>query len=61
MDPEIWGPSAWIFLHTITLNYPNNPTIYDKQNYKNFLLIYIIFCLVNGVQKIIYIIYKNIQ
>ena len=36
MDPEIWGPSAWIFLHTITLNYPNNPTIYDKQNYKNF-------------------------
>ena len=36
MDPEIWGPSTWIFLHTITLNYPNNPTIYDKQNYKNF-------------------------
>ena len=38
MDPEIWGPSAWIFLHTITLNYPNNPTIQDKQNYKNFFI-----------------------
>ena len=38
MDPEIWGPNAWIFLHTITLNYPNNPTMYDKQNYKNFFV-----------------------
>lgn len=38
MDPEIWGPHAWVFLHTITLNYPNNPTIYDKQNYKNFFI-----------------------
>ena len=38
MDPEIWGPPAWIFLHSITLNYPNNPTIYDKQYYKNFFI-----------------------
>ena len=46
MDPEIWGPPAWIFLHTITLNYPNNPTIYDKQNYKKFFtnLNYILPC-----------------
>ena len=36
MDPEVWGPHGWIFLHTITLNYPKNPTIYDKQNYKTF-------------------------
>ena len=38
MDPEIWGPHAWIFLHTVTLNYPNNPTMYDKQHYKNFFI-----------------------
>ena len=38
MDPEIWGPHAWIFLHSITLNYPNNPTMYDKQHYKNFFI-----------------------
>jgi hypothetical protein len=38
MNPEIWGPNAWIFLHTITLNYPNNPSIYDKQYYKNFFM-----------------------
>ena len=36
MDPEIWGSHAWIFLHTITLNYPKNPTLYDKKIYKNF-------------------------
>lgn len=38
MDPEVWGPSTWIFLHTITLNYPHNPTMYDKQYYKNFFI-----------------------
>ena len=36
MDPTIWGPPAWFFLHTITLNYPNNPTKKDKINYKKF-------------------------
>lgn len=38
MDPEVWGPHAWIFLHTVTLNYPNNPNIYTKEKYKNFFL-----------------------
>jgi hypothetical protein len=35
-NTNIWGPSAWNFLHTITFNYPNNPTYNDKENYKNF-------------------------
>ena len=33
---NIWGPPAWTFLHTITFNYPNNPSVQDKQNYYNF-------------------------
>lgn len=36
MKPEVWGPSAWLFLHTITLAYPSNPTFADKNNYKMF-------------------------
>tara|TARA_Y100000817_G_scaffold314212_1_gene312307 strand:- start:914 stop:1306 length:393 start_codon:yes stop_codon:yes gene_type:complete len=36
MEPKIWGPHAWIFLHTITLNYPENPNQIEKQNYKSF-------------------------
>ena len=36
MDPNIWGSHAWLFLHTITLNYPDNPTKFDMDNYKKF-------------------------
>jgi hypothetical protein len=34
--PEYWGRCAWIFLHSITMAYPDNPTDSDKLNYKNF-------------------------
>lgn len=34
MHPEIWGPSGWIFLHTITFNYPINPTPEQKMKHK---------------------------
>ena len=37
MRPEIWGPHAWIFLHSVTLEYPDNPTDEDKQNMINFI------------------------
>ena len=33
MEPEIWGPHAWQFLHSITLSYPDNPTFEDKNNH----------------------------
>ena len=36
MDPNIWGPHGWYFLHSITLAYPDNPTENDKTIYKNF-------------------------
>lgn len=36
LDPRIWGPKAWFFLHSVALNYPKNPTDQDKQNYKQF-------------------------
>jgi len=38
MDPEIWGPKAWFFIHNIALTYPRNPNINDKQMYKNFFI-----------------------
>ena len=37
-SPKIWGPSAWKFIHTIALSYPDNPTPFDKENYKAFFL-----------------------
>ncbi len=36
MDPKIWGPSAWLFMHYITLSYPNKPSDDDKHNMKQF-------------------------
>jgi hypothetical protein len=36
MQPEIWGPYAWNFLHIITITYPINPSEDDKHNYKTF-------------------------
>ena len=36
MEAKIWGPHAWIFLHSITMAYPENPTEQDKKDYTNF-------------------------
>ena len=38
MLTSVWGPSAWHFLHTMSFNYPINPTCYDKRNYRNHIL-----------------------
>lgn len=38
MDSEIWGPKGWFFLHTITFNYPDNPTPNEKAQYYNFFM-----------------------
>ena len=38
MDPEIWGPKTWFFLHSITFNYPINPMPKDKENMLSFVL-----------------------
>ena len=36
MNQNIWGSSMWFSLHTITMNYPNNPTYIDAEEYKKF-------------------------
>lgn len=34
MLPQYWGPPGWIFLQSIAMTYPDNPTAQDKQNYQ---------------------------
>ena len=36
MEPNIWGPHAWFFLHTVALMYPEQPNELEKQHYLNF-------------------------
>jgi hypothetical protein len=35
---SVWGPSVWHNLHTISFNYPVNPTVEQKKQYRNFVL-----------------------
>ena len=37
MLTSVWGPSLWHYLHTMSFNYPVNPSSEDKKNYKNFV------------------------
>lgn len=37
MQPNIWGPGAWIFLHSISLHYPDFPTVQDKKIMYDFV------------------------
>jgi len=34
----VWGPTQWHMLHTISFNYPTNPTNEQKTNYRNYIL-----------------------
>jgi len=36
MNQNLWGPHLWFSLHTMSFNYPVNPTIEDKKNYNFF-------------------------
>lgn len=35
---SVWGPPQWHMLHTISFNYPNQPTEDDKRYYRDFIL-----------------------
>ena len=38
MLTTVWGPGIWHYLHTMSFNYPVNPTASDKRHYREFVL-----------------------
>jgi len=34
----VWGPSMWHYLHTMSFNYPVDPTCDDKLRYREFII-----------------------
>ena len=46
MHPDLWGPGTWKLLHSITFNYPKEPTSRDKEIHANFFnsLQYVLPC-----------------
>lgn len=37
LDPEIWGPHYWFFLHTIAISYPIKPNDVTKKIYYSLI------------------------
>lgn len=46
MLTSVWGPGLWHYLHTMSFNYPVNPTQKDKREYMNFIksLVHVLPC-----------------
>ena len=38
LDPDVWGPHFWFFLHTIAISYPNRPNDVTKKKYYEFIM-----------------------
>jgi hypothetical protein len=38
MLTTVWGPAMWHYLHTMSFNYPVNPTVENKKHYRDFVL-----------------------
>lgn len=38
MLTTVWGPSIWLFLHTMSFNYPDDPSLLQKKQYMGFIL-----------------------
>lgn len=38
MLTSVWGPALWFFLHTMSFNYPVQPTEEQKHHYRDFVL-----------------------
>ena len=38
MLTSVWGPSLWHYLHTMSFNYPVNPTNVQKKYHKQFIM-----------------------
>jgi len=36
LDPNVWGPHYWFFLHTVSLSYPHHPNAVTKKKYYDF-------------------------
>ena len=37
LDPKVWGPHYWFFLHTLAMTYPHYPNTISKKKYYEFI------------------------
>ena len=51
LDPSVWGPHYWFFLHTISMTYPYHPNAVTKKKYYEFIQNLPLFIPVNEISK----------
>lgn len=51
LDPKIWGPHYWFFLHTVAMTYPHHPNAVTKKKYYEFIQNIPLFIPVNEISK----------
>ncbi len=47
MLTSVWGPGMWVFLHTMSFNYPEKPTMAEKKHHRDFVynMVHILPCI----------------
>jgi hypothetical protein len=38
LDPNVWGPHFWFFLHTLAMSYPHHPSSVTKKKFYDFIM-----------------------
>ena len=51
LDPSVWGPHYWFFLHTIAMTYPYHPNAVTKKKFYEFIQNLPIFIPVEEISK----------
>lgn len=51
LDPKIWGPHYWFFLHTLAMTYPHYPNAVSKKKYYEFIQNLPLFIPVEDISK----------
>ena len=51
LDPAIWGPHYWFFLHTLAMTYPHHPNSVTKKKYYEFIQNFPLFIPVEQISK----------
>ena len=49
LDPKVWGPHYWHFLHTIAMNYPHYPSTITKKKYYELIQNFSLFIPVENI------------
>jgi len=37
LDPDVWGPHYWFFIHTVSFSYPQHPNAVTKRKYYDLI------------------------